>query len=166
MSSLENYLSLEILILFKRFVRMVTLAAPTAAPAFPSAPHAGTPVDGPGPSKEYHIGDVGVEGDDVEDDVIEDNVGSIAFQRCLPLERLGTALLRLGLVLHLQSSHSCSSCHPSLTCPPCRITSPMVRLLRAHLLRHPLRTPMTTTFLLLLLPGKRLNINSAMSNQR
>ena len=96
---------------------MVTLAAPTAAPAFPSAPHAGTPVDGPGPSKEYHIGDVGVEGDDVEDDVIEDNVGSIAFQRCLPLERLGTALLRLGLVLHLQSSHSCPSYYPSLTCP-------------------------------------------------
>ena len=91
---------------------MVTLAAPTAAPAFPSAPPAGTPVDGPGPPKEYHVGDVGVEDDD-----IEDNVGSIAFQRCLPLERLGTALLRLGLVLHLQSFHSCPSCHPSLTCP-------------------------------------------------
>ena len=140
---------------------MVTLAAPTAAPAFPSVPPAGTPVDGPGPPKEYHVGDVGVEDDD-----IEDNVGSIAFQRCLPLERLGTALLQRGLVLHLQSFHSCPSCHPSLTCPPCRITSPMVRLLRAHLLHHPLRTPMTTTFLLLLLPGKRLNINSAMSNQR
>ena len=140
---------------------MVTLAAPTAAPAFPSVPPAGTPVDGPGPPKEYHIGD-----DGVEDDDIEDNVGSIAFQRCLPLERLGTALLRRGLVLHLQSFHYCPSSHPSLTCPPCRITSPMVRLLRAHLLRHPLRTPMTTTFLLLLLPGKRLNINSAMSNQR
>ena len=109
---------------------MVTLAAPTAAPAFPSVPPAGTPVDGPGPPEEYHVGDVGVEDDDVEDDDvedddvegddIEDNVGSIAFQRCLPLERLGTALLRLGLVLHLQSFHSCPSCHPSLTCPPCR----------------------------------------------
>ena len=94
---------------------MVTLAAPTAAPAFPSAPPAGTPVDGAGPPKEYHVGGV-----DVEDHDIEDNVGSIAFQRCLPLERLGTALLRRGLVLHLQSFHSCPSCHPSLTCPPCR----------------------------------------------
>ena len=128
---------------------MVTLAAPSAATAYPSAPPVGTQVDGPGPPEEYLVGDVGVGDDDVEV-----NVGSIAFQRCLPLERLGTALLRRGLVLHLQSFHSCPSSHPSLTCPPCRITSPMVRLLRAHLLRHPLRTPMTTTFLLLLLPGK------------
>ena len=89
---------------------MVTLAAPSAATAYPSAPPVGTQVDGPGPPEEYHVGDVGVADDDVED-----NVGSIAFQRCLPLERLGTALLRLGLVLHLQSSHSCPSCHPSLT---------------------------------------------------
>ena len=91
---------------------MVTLAAPTAATAYPSAPPVGTQVDGPGPPKEYHVGDVGVADDDVED-----NVGSIAFQRCLPLERLGTALLRRGLVLHLQSSHSCPSYYPSLTCP-------------------------------------------------
>ena len=101
---------------------MVTLAAPTAATACPSAPPVGTQVDGPGPPEEYHVGDVGVEDDDVEDDDvegdgIEDNIGSIAFQRCLPLERLGTALLRLGLVLHLQSSHSCPSYYPSLTCP-------------------------------------------------
>ena len=92
---------------------MVTLAAPSAATAYPSAPPVGTQVDGPGPPEEYHVGDVGVADDDVED-----NAGSIAFQRCLPLERLGTALLRRGLVLHLQSFHSCPSCHPSLTYLP------------------------------------------------
>ena len=135
---------------------MVTLAAPSAATAYPSAPPAGTQVDGPGPPEEYHVGDVGVADDDVEDNVEHcfPKVSSPGTPwHCLTSTRPGPSSTIIPFL---------PSFHPSLTCPPCRITSPMVRLLRAHLLRHQLKTPMTTTFLLLLLPGK----HSAVYKQR
>ena len=59
-----------------------TLAAPTAAPAFPSVLPAGTPVDGPG--------DENVEDGDFE------NAGDEVVNAILSMAMLGTPILRIA----------------------------------------------------------------------